>query len=496
MTAVATHPGGPFYVWYVSVYGYGPPATVDSNAARYLAWQQGMPKALAAGIPYGSIGPPGEFVVGQALLAPVLVTTPASPTPIVAPAATLTEAGVTVVAPFASPAPAGPAAGGSAPTATTAVWYAVVASAELPGGEGACRAIQSRGYSELSTDPNASNLDFAALGSLPCLTGLYIRNPANGQEVGAVKQDVGAGSSFHPNMGLYPQTVDDLGLDSSAGEFHVYVQRQDGKPMNIPGATVVNLSSNGSAATPTGTTGGAFYNPLEHASVTSERIDQGVDYAGTGYLVAVADGVVTISTQDDPGWEGGGYVQYRVTQGGFLDGAYIYYAEGVSPVVSVGEKVRGGARIADLRVPQPTGIEIGFAAGNGDESYYAYHDGGWNDTLDSESAATRPGLAFSNLIKALGGPPGKIEGPVVGKFPEYMPSGEPPADMGAGSGTAGILSSGAGNVSASTAASDFGFPDAIYSAFVQIQRGADNGSHHSHSAQQFINGITYVPQAS
>jgi hypothetical protein len=496
MTAVATHVGGPFYVWYVSVYGYAPPATVDSNAARYLAWQQGMSKALASQIPYGSIGPPGEFVAGGALLAPVLVTTPASPTPIVAPAATLTEAGVTVVAPFASPAPSGPAAGGSATAAATSVWYAVVASAELPGGEGSCRAIQSRGYSELSTDPNATNLDFAALGDLPCLTGLYIRNPANGKEVGAVKQDVGAGSSFHPNMGLYPQTVDDIGLDSGAGEFHVYIQRQDGQPMHIPGATVVYLSSNGSAATPTGTTGGVFYNPIEHANVTPERIDQGVDYAGTGYLVAVADGHVTLSTQDDSGWEGGGYVQYRVTQGGFLEGAYIYYAEGVSPVVNEGDDIKGGQKVADLRVPQPTGIEIGFAAGSGDQSYYAYHDGGWNDTLDNESAATRPGLAFSNLIKALHGTPGKIEGPIVGNFPEFMPNGEPPADMGAGGGVATILAGSTPTVTADVAAGYFSFPDAIYSAFVQIQRGATNGSHHSHSAQQFINGITYVPQAS
>ncbi len=495
MTAVTTHPGGPFYVWYVSVYGYAPPATVDSNAARYLAWQQGMSKGLASQIPYGSIGPPGEFVVGGAILAPVLVTTPSSPTPIVAPAATVLEQGVQEVAPFASPAPSGPAPGGSAPTPSTFTWYAVVASREVLGGQGACRAIQSRGYSELSTDPNASDLDFAALGKLPCLTGLYLRNPANGQEVGAVKQDVGAGSSFHPNMGLYPQTIDDLGLDPGAGEYHIYIRRQDGAAMHIPGATEVQLSTGGSAATPTGTTGGSFFNPLEHASVTAERIDQGVDYAGTGYLVAIADGEVTLSTADDPGWEHGGYVQYKVTQGGFLEGAYIYYAEGVDPVVTTGEKIRGGARIANCRVPMPTGMELGFAAGSADESYFAYHDGGWTAAVDAANSATRPGIAFSNLVKALGGPPGKIEGPIIGKFPEYMPNGEPPADMGAGAGTAGILSSGASNISASTAASDFSFPGAIYSAFVQIQRGADNGSHHSHAAQQYINGITYVTQA-
>jgi hypothetical protein len=58
---VTTHPGGPFYEWYRSVYGYGPPAQVNDQASRYLAWQQGMPKWQAAAIPYGAIGNPGVY---------------------------------------------------------------------------------------------------------------------------------------------------------------------------------------------------------------------------------------------------------------------------------------------------------------------------------------------------------------------------------------------------------------------------------------------------
>jgi hypothetical protein len=119
MATITTHPGGPFYVWYVSVYGVAPPATVDSNAARYLAWTEGMPKALAATIPYGSIGPPGDFVAGAALVAPVVITTPASPTPVTAPAATLVEAGVTQVA---TPAPAAPPVGAGGPAASASAY--------------------------------------------------------------------------------------------------------------------------------------------------------------------------------------------------------------------------------------------------------------------------------------------------------------------------------------------------------------------------------------
>jgi len=291
-------------------------------------------------------------------------------------------------------------------------------------------------------------------------------------------------------MGLYPQTIADLGLDPSAGEYHIQIRRQDGQPMHIPRGTTVQVQ--GDTVTPTSSTTSktTLYNPLMHANVVAERIDQGVDYAGTGYLVAIANGVVTASVANGSGWEGEGYVEYRVTQDCFLQGAYIYYAEGVDTVVSVGEQVKGGSRLCNLRSPMPHGIEIGFAAGVGEESYYAYHDGPYQENNE----VTRPGLAFSNLVHALGGPAGKQEGPVVGNFPEYMPDGEPPANIRQGAG-GGLGTTNLPNVSADTLASAYGWPGDYYSAVVQIQRGADNGSHHSHSAAAYAAGITYVPMA-
>lgn len=120
MTAVPTHKGGPFYDWYVSVYGYAPPATVDSNATRYLAWQQGLSKTLAELIPYGSMGPPGVALAGGAVVAPVEVTTPSAPAPAPAPLAAVLETGTVVVAPVApAPAPA-PVEASTSPVATAA----------------------------------------------------------------------------------------------------------------------------------------------------------------------------------------------------------------------------------------------------------------------------------------------------------------------------------------------------------------------------------------
>lgn len=108
--------------------------------------------------------------------------------------------------------------------------WRVTASAEddPPGAHGACRTIQADGYSELSSNPNLpiSQLDFAALGHIPCLTAMKITNPANGRTATAQKQDVGAGSSFLPVMGIYPATRAALGL--SGGEFTVIIERVDG----------------------------------------------------------------------------------------------------------------------------------------------------------------------------------------------------------------------------------------------------------------------------
>lgn len=173
------------------------------------------------------------------------------------------------------------------------------------------------------------------------------------------------------------------------------------------------------AAVKHGGTAKLYYNPLAYADVSPERIDQGVDYAVQGgYLVAIADGQVGIATNTMAGWPGG-YVVYRITQPGPLNGVCVYYAEGVSPVVHDGEQVRGGARIANLRAGWGTGIEVGFAADLTSGRSWASEHGGWNDIMDGASDATRAGIAMSDLIKRLGGPPGKVEGPTVGQWPPW-----------------------------------------------------------------------------
>jgi hypothetical protein len=165
-------------------------------------------------------------------------------------------------------------------------------------------------------------------------------------------------------------------------------------------------------------TGGAalnasgYVNPLANASVRPERVDQGVDYAGSGTLGAIGPGVVTQVVQSGSGWEGGGYVEYKLTAGPYA-GKSIYYAEGVTPTVTVGETLAPGQPVATIIPGAPHGVELGFASGRGDQTSYATAYGGGY----SEGALTAAGLAFSNLVASLGGPAGLTEGrPVTGTF--------------------------------------------------------------------------------
>ncbi|MGO9889184.1 MAG: hypothetical protein ACLP0L_14895 [Solirubrobacteraceae bacterium] len=154
---------------------------------------------------------------------------------------------------------------------------------------------------------------------------------------------------------------------------------------------------------------GQYVNPLAGASVTPERIDQGVDYAGSGPLGAIGDGTVTYVGTSGTGWPGA-YVEYRLTDGPDA-GRYVYYAEGISPAAGlhVGQSVHAGQTIAEIIAGDSNGIEIGWGAGVGTESY-AMQQGQWQGGDDADSIPSPAGKDFSALIAELGGPPGKIEG--------------------------------------------------------------------------------------
>ena len=129
------------------------------------------------------------------------------------------------------------ARGGPVPRYATGGWTTVRASQESLGGDGyKGNPIQAYGYSELSIPPSVANAG-SALGHLPYLT--HMRIKAGAKEVVAAKQDIGAGSSFNPAMGLYPGTSAQLGL--SGGAYTVQIQRADGVPLTIGGLAAAEV---------------------------------------------------------------------------------------------------------------------------------------------------------------------------------------------------------------------------------------------------------------
>lgn len=156
---------------------------------------------------------------------------------------------------------------------------------------------------------------------------------------------------------------------------------------------------------------GTYVNPLSGAHTTPERIDMGVDYAGSGPVGALGNSRITGATRNS-GWPGGGWVQ-----GVLLDGPYKgrtwYVAEGIVPVVSVGKIVRAGEQIASIIPGSSTGIEMGWGSGSIGQTYAQASGGGY-----SEGWRTAAGQAFSDLMHQLGGQAGTIEGRAIhGHFP-------------------------------------------------------------------------------
>ena len=134
-----------------------------------------------------------------------------------------------------------------------------------------------------------------------------------------------------------------------------------------------------------------YMNPFAHAQVNVSRIDQGVDYGGTGPIDALGPGRVVLTSTTDTGWgNGDGWVSYQLT-GGSYAGDYIYVAEGITPTVRQNQTITAGQQIGTFNGHS---IEIGFALGQDDLAlaHSVYHEG-------DDTAA---GRAMNTLLTSLG----------------------------------------------------------------------------------------------
>jgi murein DD-endopeptidase MepM/ murein hydrolase activator NlpD len=101
----------------------------------------------------------------------------------------------------------------------------------------------------------------------------------------------------------------------------------------------------------------SYVNPFALSTdLVTGRIDQGVDFTGTGAIVAI--GNAKVLRVGAPGWPEEGGVLYQLLDGP-LKGETIFVYEGVDATVQAGQTVKAGEQIATFR---PGGsIETGFA---------------------------------------------------------------------------------------------------------------------------------------
>jgi hypothetical protein len=172
----------------------------------------------------------------------------------------------------------------------------------------------------------------------------------------------------------------------------------------------------------------AYINPLRAVMrLRARRIDMGVDYSGSGPIVAIGTAKV-ITAGYFPGpkrcWgrtcapAPGGWVAYRL-RGGPFKGKYVYAVENITVRVKAGQIVRRGQTIATLHQGSPN-LEIGWAAGHAAETLAVarHHQcactdpGGWSSI---------EGRNFNMFLEWLGAPPGQLQ-----QAPrQHMPRGWP-----------------------------------------------------------------------
>ncbi len=164
---------------------------------------------------------------------------------------------------------------------------------------------------------------------------------------------------------------------------------------------------------------GVYTNPFRaSSSIYPDRIDMGVDYVGSGPIVALGNATVTYSQAANAGWGPfscsgghGGAIVYQLADGPDT-GRYVYVTEGIIPTVVAGQQLRAGEPVATF-----TGcIEIGWGSGSGDQPMAQATVPQQACTVgDAGCRSTWCGSNMSQLIQTLGGLAGIPQGPIYGE---------------------------------------------------------------------------------
>ena len=152
--------------------------------------------------------------------------------------------------------------------------------------------------------------------------------------------------------------------------------------------------------------GGSYANPLRGVvNLAPERIDQGVDYGGSGPVYAIGDGQV--ESVYNPGWPGGVFIVYRLNSGPDA-GKGVYVAENLIPQVTVGQHVSANTVLATLQPTFPN-METGWADLSVVGITQAMAEGEAASSGDAGSVSTSCGQSFNQLLVSMGAPGGILQ---------------------------------------------------------------------------------------
>lgn len=156
-----------------------------------------------------------------------------------------------------------------------------------------------------------------------------------------------------------------------------------------------------------------YANPLRGInSLGIGRIDEGVDYTGSGPLYAIGPARISYASSNT-GWPGGTFISYTLEQGAAA-GKTVYIAENITPSRkwSKGDFVTAQTALGTLHNSYPY-MEIGWAVPGVDlaMAHGVYHEG----------AITAFGVNFAHFLKALGAPAPTSSTSGVGSLPPNWP---------------------------------------------------------------------------
>jgi hypothetical protein len=169
-----------------------------------------------------------------------------------------------------------------------------------------------------------------------------------------------------------------------------------------------------------------YLNPLRAvAGLMPQRIDMGVDFAGSGPVYPIGNAVITSATDTSAGWPGGGWITYQLTDGPAA-GLVVYVAEDVQPTVTVGQNVTPTTEIASM-FNGNEGIETGWAMPDSSSAESQLPVAG--GISGAGPFPTAVGVNFDELLQALGVPAASNAGQAAsGLVPSNYPASW--ADLG------------------------------------------------------------------